>query len=111
MFERRLKTFLSILAAVTAILVLRPAQLQVVQKEQWRQKALEAGKRSRLVDTRRGKILDVWGKEMAVDQLCIDACVHYAALSPEPDEKWVTAVALERLQNRMRDEYRQRPKP
>src|SRR4051794_27071273 len=106
MFERRLKIFLAILVLVTAVLVLRAAQVQVVQKEDWQAKALEQMKRSRQIATIRGSLKDVHGRDIAVDRPCIDVCVDFRALNNPPDEKWVRDTAIERLRNRLRDAYK-----
>ncbi len=105
-FERRLKIFLALLVCVTAVLVLRAAQVQVVQKESWRAKAVRVMTKSRPIETTRGPILDVRGNAIAIDRPCIDACVDFRALTTPPDEKWVDALAVERLRARMRDGYR-----
>src|SRR4051794_8894540 len=97
MFERRLKIFLGLLCAVTFVLVARAAQLQVVQKDRWRKAAAETRKRSQLVETVRGSILDYQGRVLARDEACIDACVDYRALTDPPDENWVRDQAVARL--------------
>ena len=58
MFERRLKIFLGLLCVVTLVLVVRAGQLQVVEKDRWRHAAAETMKRTQLVDTVRGSLLD-----------------------------------------------------
>jgi penicillin-binding protein 2 len=117
MFERRLKIFLAILVCVTFVLVLRAGQVQVLQKEEWRRKALDVQTGSRTVETTRGNILDRKGRLIAVDRPCIDVCVDFRALSrPGDDEgakaraKWVENVAVERLKTRLREEYTGAPK-
>jgi penicillin-binding protein 2 len=105
MFERRLKIFLALLVVVTAVLVMRAAHVQIWQKADWQAKAEELKKRSRPVETTRGRILDVRGRPIALDRPCQDACVDYRALTSEPDPKWVEAVATERLKQRMREAF------
>lgn len=111
MFERRLKIFLALLVLVTVVLVLRAAHVQVWQKDDWQAKAIEVMKRSRPIETVRGRILDVKGRVIALDRPCIDACVDFRALVSPPDPKWVEQVAGERLRARLRDDYKQIPKP
>jgi penicillin-binding protein 2 len=110
MFERRLKIFLMLLFAVTGVLVLRAAQVQVVQREEWREKAAETMKRSRAIETVRGNIVDVKGRVVAMDRPCIDACVDFRALTDPPDEKWVRDVAAERLVTLRGDAYKSLPR-
>ena len=58
MFERRLKIFLMVILMMAFVIVLRAAQVQLLQSEQWKTKA-EAGRvRDTLVDAPRGRILD-----------------------------------------------------
>src|SRR3982750_22742 len=110
MFERRLKIFLGILVLMTAVLVLRAAHVQVIQKEEWQAKAIELAKRSKQIATIRGSITDYKDREIAIDRPCIDVCVDFRALNNPPDEKWVKDVALDRLRNRLRDGYKDAPK-
>jgi cell division protein FtsI/penicillin-binding protein 2 len=58
MFERRLKILLGILVMLTALVLLRAAHVQIVNGEHWRRQAINSMKRSQLVDTVRGRILD-----------------------------------------------------
>ena len=53
--------------------------------------------RKSFVEPPRGNILDVRGRELAVDVPCIDVCVDYRAIQDPPDEDWVKGRALERL--------------
>ncbi len=106
MFERRLKIFLSVLLLVTITLSLRAFQVQVVDGEFWTQRATKVMQRSQLIETTRGRILDVRGREMAVDAACIDACVDYRAILKEPDPAWMRARALDRLGTKMGSSYR-----
>lgn len=105
MFERRLKVLLGILALFTLALILRAGQVQVGQHDQWVAAAAEAQKRSQLVDTVRGNILDRTGRTIAVDTPCVDVCVDYRAITVPPDPKWVADRADRRLRGRLGDEY------
>ena len=110
MFERRLKIFLGILALFTLALILRAGQVQVVETDHWTAAAAEAQKRSQLIETVRGKILDRTGKEIAVDTPCVDVCVDYRAILDPPDPKWLADRADRRLKARLGDEYAKSPR-
>ena len=97
MFERRLKVFLGVLLVVTLALVLRAAQVQVIQREEWQREAADTMKRTSFIDTTRGAIRDRKGRVIAFDDACVDACVDYRALAANPDLKWLKEVARERL--------------
>ncbi len=105
MFERRLKILLAFLLLVTGALVLRAAQLQVFQGEQWRQRAAEMMKRPQFVETERGAIVDNRGRELALDVACIDACVDYRVIIREPDPTWMRNQARARLRRRIPEVY------
>src|SRR5438067_13729851 len=104
MFERRLKIFLGILFGVTAILLLRSFQLQVLAKSHWQSEALDFAKRPQLVETTRGRILDSKGKEIAIDEPCMDACVDYRAVRLDP--KWIEDLATRRVKRDAPDEWK-----
>jgi len=101
MFERRLKVVLVILSAVVVVLLCRAAQLQVLQREYWRQQAADALKKVRYTETIRGAILDRKGNVLAEDRPCVDVCVDYRAIVHPADDKWVKDVAGGRLRARM----------
>ena len=105
MFERRLKIFLAVLVLMTLVLLVRAGQVQVVEHEQWARAAAESMRRSHLVETVRGSILDRNGEVLAVDKPCVDVCVDYRAILTPPDEKWVLSKAEQRLKLRMGDEW------
>ena len=112
MFERRLKVFLGVLLVVTLALVLRAAQVQVVQREEWQREAADTMKRTSFIDTTRGAIRDRKGRVIAFDDACVDACVDYRALALTPDLKWLKEVARERLRlglGRLGAEYQMAP--
>lgn len=106
MFERRLKIFLGLLLLVTVVLLLRALQVQVLQRDHWREQATESMKREELIETTRGKLLDHKGREIALDQACIDAAVDYRAITFPPDERWMREQAVRRLRQRRGEEYR-----
>ena len=101
MFERRLKIFLGVLLLVTVTLVLRAAQVQVLNHKHWEVEAANMRKRSEHIATRRGVIRDFKGVSIAVDEPCVDACVDFRALAPNPDKAWVEELAKARLRERM----------
>jgi penicillin-binding protein 2 len=105
MFERRLKIFLAVLLLVTLTLVLRAAQLQVLEHRKWEEQAQDMSKRSAQVETRRGMIRDYKGVVLAMDEPCVDVCVDYRALAPELDKDWVREVARSRLKDRLGSLY------
>jgi penicillin-binding protein 2 len=105
MFERRLKILLSLLCFVVAGLVLRAADVQLFNREYWKLEAVDAMKRTHLIETSRGRILDVNGHVLAEDQPCINACVDYRAIPTEPDDAWVKEQAIERLKAQLGDPY------
>jgi len=110
MFERRLKVFLGVLLLLTAVLVLRAAQVQVVEHDQWSEQAAKALRQPKLVETSRGEIRDRWGRKIAVDKPCVDVTVDYRALTPEPDKDWVDDVAKRRLVDRFGDDFTKLPR-
>jgi penicillin-binding protein 2 len=110
MFEKRLKIFLAVLAAMSLLLVARAGQVQIVEREKWRNLAAESVRRPQYVETVRGSIYDVKGRLIATDQPCTDVCVDYRALTDPPDEAWVAERASERLHNRLGEEYAKTPK-
>lgn len=110
MFERRLKLFLAVLVLVTAVLVIRAAQLQVVQRNDWAVKAVDLNTTSHTTETWRGRILDFKDKPIAIDRPCVDACVNFRALQRPADPKWVQSVAVDRLKSRLREGYKEMSK-
>lgn len=109
MFERRLKVFLGVLLLVTVTLVMRAAQVQVLQHKEWEQRAADSMTRSDQVETTRGVIRDCKGVAIAMDEPCVDACLDYRVLSPTPDKAWVTEVARGRLRDRLGSAYTDAP--
>jgi penicillin-binding protein 2 len=106
MFERRLKLVLALLFVMTAVLVLRAAQLQIVNRHHWSEAAAEALKREQPIETTRGTIYDVNKVPIAQDVACIDACVDYRAIADPPDDAWVSKLALQWSRERRGDEYK-----
>lgn len=104
MFERRLRIVLLIVFACGMAIALRAAQVQLVQSAHWRALALESMKRAQLIETTRGRILDVKGREIAIDASCIDVGVDYRAIVTPPDPGWVRSMARKRA--RLDDAWR-----
>lgn len=103
MFERRLKIFFGILAAMVALLLGRAAELQIVQAKDWQTKAENALRKSHFLDPVRGPIVDRKGRILAEDRPCMDAAVDFRAIDRDPD--WMKQIAVQRLTARG-DEYR-----
>lgn len=101
MFERRLKFLLVFLLVLLTVLVARVVQVQVWQHSEWTEKAKASLKRAQLVDTVRGGIYDVQGRQIALDVACIDACVDYRVIQNPPDERWVRDEARRRLRGKL----------
>ena len=108
MFERRLQVLLVVLGVVCVAIVVRAFSLQVVGRGDWTEKAEDAAKDVRDIPTVRGRILDVKGRELAVDLPCTDACVHFQAVTSTPDLRWLQAVARGRIKKRI-DNYTDLP--
>ena len=94
MFERRLKISLGILLSFMCILLLRAIHLQVITKAAWVKAAEDFKKKAQYNETTRGRILDVKGHELAVDEACMDACVDYRAIIRDPE--WIHVLAYNR---------------
>jgi cell division protein FtsI/penicillin-binding protein 2 len=115
MFERRLKILLALLVCVTAVLVVRAAWVQIVQKEYWRGEALKTLKISQPIETGRGAIVDRWERPIAVDRPCRDVCIDFRALTRDEKDKaavdaWIDGIAVERVRARLRDAYKDTPR-
>ena len=100
MFERRLKVFLFVLAIVTAVLIGRAVDLQILGREHWVEEAAKSLHHETLTETTRGRLLDVRGRPLAEDAYCFDACVDYRAIPKDPDPDWVHEIAAERVKAR-----------
>lgn len=120
MFERRLRIVLLVLVLVVAAIGLRAAQVQISQHAAWQEQAARRQSVSELLETTRGRILDVKGRELALNAACIDACVDYRAIVPVAEERegaplsawareqkaWVRQLAARRLVTTLGDAYR-----
>ena len=108
MFERRLQVLLIILGVVCLTIVVRAFSLQVVGRQGWTKEAENNLTDSREIPTVRGRILDIKGRELAIDTPCTDVCVHFQAVSSTPDLKWLQSVARGRVKKRV-DNYTELP--
>lgn len=81
MFNRRVFIFLALVGATLAVFLGRLAQLQLVRGDLYAQRVEESMQRSRMLATRRGKIVDRYGWPLALDQACYDFCLDYRALA------------------------------
>ncbi|MGN6503986.1 MAG: peptidoglycan D,D-transpeptidase FtsI family protein [Tepidisphaeraceae bacterium] len=97
MFERRLHVLLLFLAFFCVVVAVRAVTLQALQRSVWEDKASHNLIDEEQLPTTRGRILDVKGRELAIDQPCIDACVDSRAIPFEPDSAWVRNTARSRL--------------
>jgi len=100
MFERRLKTLFALLTFVALVLIVRAFGVQVMGRAHWEEEAKSAMEDQTTVPTTRGRILDVKGRELAVDVPCIDLAVDYRAILLEPEPKWTRNLSRERLKKR-----------
>lgn len=108
MYERRLKIFFLILIAITAGLLFRAGQVQVLNATEFQEKADEFLSRTQYLETTRGSILDCLGRELAVDGPCMVAAVDYRAIQRNP--VWIQQQALARLLARPDRAYRRADK-
>jgi penicillin-binding protein 2 len=102
MFERRLKIILWTLLVITAGLIARAGQIQLVQRKYWSDEADDLLAKHKLIETSRGSILDRKGRVLAEDQPCMDACVEYPAITEDwsNNAKWLHAKAVANAERR-----------
>lgn len=77
MRKRRLRHLILVLAAVQVILAARMFQLQVVQHEEWAERARRSRLEKRTIPAQRGRILDVDGVVLAEDRRSFDLMLEY----------------------------------
>lgn len=113
MFERRLKIFLLILLALGGLVVVRAAQVQILDHRQWQDEAAATIVPPEFLETMRGRILDCKGRVIAEDAPCSDVCVAYAAIldrfDQRWDQKWLHDHAVARLRRRLGDDAKFTP--
>ncbi len=110
MGERRLKRFLLFLVVISIALAARAMQIQIIDGGYWAGRSQGLMQKVIHSDTIRGKILDVKGREIAVDEPCIDACVDFRAITREPEARWLNDQAVGRLRSRLADGFRKLPR-
>jgi penicillin-binding protein 2 len=96
MFQRRLRIILVLLIMVTAVLVARAFQVQILQRADWQASAADMMKRTDFIETTRGNIVDFKNRVLALDEPCTDACVDYRVITDDPDPAFVAAEADKR---------------
>ena len=106
MFERRLRIFLVFLTTITAVVIARAMQVQLIQHSYWLKEASKTVKHYSLTETTRGRLLDCKGRVLAEDVSSVDASVDYHAIVEQPDDKWVHDIALARIKARSDKGYR-----
>ena len=107
MFERRLKIFLIVLLSFVCVLLARAMQLQVVERDHWRDEAAKSMRAEKTIETSRGPIVDRKGAVLAVDEPCIDVCVDYRAIVDPPNPDWLRTLAGRRARERHTDQFKQ----
>jgi len=107
MFDRRLKIILALMCLALFGLMTRAAQIQVFQRVRWAREAADLQTLHRMTETTRGRILDARGRELAVDQPCIDACVDFAAITEDWEQykDWLRDHAIASCVRRYGDAY------
>lgn len=88
MFERRLRLFLLFIFLGAFVLAARSAQVQVLQRDEWRAKAESGMERPTFITARRGDLLDFKGRVIATDVASFEASVNFRVLDHEPDARW-----------------------
>ncbi|MCH2101052.1 MAG: hypothetical protein MK209_03920 [Planctomycetes bacterium] len=77
MRKRRLQHLMMVLVAVQVILAARMYQLQVVQHDEWAERAHRSRLEKRTIPAERGRILDVDGVVLAEDRRSFDLMLEY----------------------------------
>ncbi|MGA2231236.1 MAG: penicillin-binding transpeptidase domain-containing protein [Tepidisphaeraceae bacterium] len=96
MFERRLRILLYLIALMGAALMARAAQIQLFEKNRWAAEASKLTTRRTLLETTRGRIVDIHGVVLAEDEACMDAAVDYPAITEDWDQykDWLHTHAI-----------------
>lgn len=110
MFERRLRILLCLVSAMALLLAGRLVHVQVLRHDYWTGQAELTLRRTTLLQTTRGAILDARGRPLAFDAPCMDAAVDYRAVLPEPDEVWVNRHALRRVRDMPAEQFSALPR-
>ena len=91
MFGRRLNILVGALVLITAVLLVRLAQIQVGWHDRFKREDYTRAAGSRLVDTVRGGIYTRFGTPLAVQSPSFDLAVYYGKLA---DGGWTAPVSL-----------------
>ncbi len=83
--NRVLKGILILLALIS----IRIWQLAIFQKDEHETKAAQPQRRSILIPSQRGTIHDRYGKGLALNRICYNACIYYSHISEIPRIRWV----------------------
>lgn len=100
---------LFVLALGLLALFARAVQIQIFQKDQWEKEVQERHITEGQLQTSRGRILDVKGREMAINAACIDAVIDYRVITRPADEKWITEYARSCLLRDLGNAYKNAP--
>lgn len=87
MYNRRVKTFLALVALVLGVIVTRLVQLQLLSGQEFRQEINRRTWQDDTLPAGRGHILDRNGAILAVDEPCFDVCVDYRLLFAWVDDQ------------------------
>lgn len=109
MSSLRLHIILFALALGLLVLFARAMQVQILQKERWDGEVEKRRLDIERLETTRGRILDVKGREMAINAACIDAVVDYRVIIRPADEKWISKYARARLAHTLGSSFENAP--
>lgn len=109
MSSLRLHIILFALALGLLVLFARAVQVQVLQKDRWDAEVEKRHLDIERLETTRGRIMDVKGREMAINAACIDAVVDYRVIIRPADEEWVGKYARARLVRTMGSPFENAP--
>ncbi|MHC4717393.1 MAG: penicillin-binding transpeptidase domain-containing protein, partial [Planctomycetota bacterium] len=87
MYERRLKIFLTMVAAAMTIVLARLVHMQLVMADDYRRRAAQSLVYDEPLPTARGQVLDRNNRVLAVDEPCYDLCLHYQMLTQDDPRK------------------------
>ena len=80
MYNRRLFTFAAFIGLCSLVVVFRLGQLQLVRGGAYAAEASKAMRRARVLQTKRGDIVDRLGRTLAMDHACFEFRMEYPAL-------------------------------
>src|SRR5262249_12979404 len=94
-FVRRLMILFALIALGGVVLIGRLAQLQLLQAQEWRDRAQSFINRHYIIETSRGAIIDRNGRALALDKACYDLAIDYRAMNL--DDQWISRQASARM--------------